>query len=459
MKPRQARLTQGPVGRHLVDMTVPVMFGIFMMMLQAFADAYFLGFVGDRPLAAVSFAYPILMVVVSVAIGLGAGTSSVVARAIGSDDDRRARRLATDSLILSFSVTAVIALIGVLTIRPLFLLLGAPEDMMPMIEEYMLILYAGTPFLVIGMVGMSSMRATGDTRLPSKLMVYAAIGNVILDPILIFGLGPIPAMGLNGAGFALLISRFGIFVATLYFMRHRTELLSFRIPAFDEMRDSWRDILHVGIPAAGTNAIIPMAMAIITAMLARHGPEAVAGFGVASRIESLTLVIFYALSAVIGPFVGQNMSANKADRIFEALRLCTLFCLGSGLVIAVVLAAASGVLPGLFSDNPEVTSVTRLFLWIAPVSYGAYGMVMVMNASFNGMGRPIPAVYVSLARMLVIYVPLAFLLDFYLGVPGIFIAYAVANVATGILAYAWARSCIDEQCDKHGSPVLASEAP
>lgn len=457
MKPRQARLTQGSVGRHLVDMTVPVMFGIFMMMLQAFADAYFLGFVGDRPLAAISFAYPILMVVVSVAIGLGAGTSSVVARALGADDERRARRLATDSLILSFGVTTVIAIIGVLTIRPLFLLLGAPEDMMPMIEDYMIILYVGTPFLVIGMVGMSSMRATGDTRLPSKLMVYAAIGNVILDPILIFGFGPIPAMELNGAALALLISRLGIFAATVYYMRNRTHLLSFRRPGMDEMRASWRDILHVGIPAAGTNAIIPAAMAIITAMLARHGPEAVAGFGVASRIESLTLVVFYALSAVIGPFVGQNISSNKADRIFEALRLCTLFCLGSGLAIAVVLATASGFLPQLFSDNPAVTDVTQLFLWIAPISYGTYGMVMVMNASFNGMGKPIPAVYVSLARMILIYIPLALLLDHLLGVAGIFIAYAVANVVTGILAYAWARSCINEQCDKHGSPVLATD--
>ena len=138
-------------------------------------------------------------------------------------------------------------------------------------------------------------------------------------------------------------------------------------------------------------------------MLARHGPEAVAGFGVASRIESLTLVLFYALSAIIGPFVGQNMAAGNADSEFAALRLCTLFCLGAGIVMAAVLAGCRRLLPTLFSDNPEVTSVTTLFLWIAPISYGAYGMVMVMNASFNGMGKPVPAVYISVARMGVIY--------------------------------------------------------
>ncbi len=457
METQQARLTRGPVGRHLVDMTVPVLFGIFTMMLQAFADAYFIGMVGDRELAALSFAFPILMIVTSVAIGLGAGTSSVVARAIGAEDARRARRLATDSLILSFLVTGAISFVGVLTTEPLFLLLGAPDDMIPMIESYMLILYIGVPFVVVGMVGMSSMRATGDTKLPSMLMVIAAIANVILDPILIFGLGPIPEMGLDGAAMAALISRAAIFVGTLYYMRRRLDMLSFNRPNLPELRSSWVDILHVGIPAAGTNAIIPIATAVITAMLARHGPEAVAGFGVASRIESLTLVMFYALSAIIGPFVGQNMAAGKADRIYAALRQCTVFCLATGVAIAVGLAAFSEVLPKLFSDNPEVTDVTTVFLWIAPISYGTYGMVMVMNASFNGMGKPIPAVYVSVARMVVIYMPLAYVLDLTFGVAGIFVAYSVANIATGIIAYAWARSCVNEQCAKHGNVALAAD--
>lgn len=453
----QARLTHGSVGRHLVDMTVPVLFGIFMMMLQAFVDAWFIGRVGDRELAALSFGFPVLMVVTSVAIGLGAGTSSVVARAIGAHDHRRARRLATDSLILSFGITAVICLIGILTIAPLFRLLGAPDDMIPLIGGYMRILYSGVPFVVVGMVGMSSMRATGDTRLPSKLMVIASILNMVLDPLLIFGFGPIPRMELDGAAMAALLARASIFVGTLYFMRYRLDLLSFNRPEPAEMKKSWADILHVGIPAAGTNAIIPIATGVITAMIARYGPEAVAGFGVASRVEYLTLVIFYAMSAIIGPFVGQNMSAGNADRIVLALRLCTLFCLGSGLAIAALLALSSTFVPALFSDNPEVIGVARLFLWIAPVSYGTYGMVMVMNASFNGMGKPMPAVWISVGRMLVIYIPLAIVLNHFVGIAGIFAAYAIANVVTGIIAYSWARNSVQAQCDKHETPVIVSE--
>jgi putative MATE family efflux protein len=452
-----ALLTQGPVGRHLVHMTMPVLFGILMMMGQTFIDAWFIGKVGDRELAALGFAFPIIMVISSVAIGLGAGTSSVVARAIGAHDHRRARRLATDSLILSFGVTVILSLIGISTIWPLFRLLGAPEDMIPLIGGYMRILYFGVPFVVVGMVGMASMRATGDTRLPSMLMVLAALINLVLDPLLIFGIGPFPAMELNGAATAALLARGSIFVGTVYLMRSRLDMLTFNKPDIDELKKSWRDILHVGMPAAATNAIIPIATGVITAMLARYGPEAVAGFGVASRIESLTLVMFYALSAIIGPFVGQNISACKPDRIYTALKLCALFCLGVGLLTAGLLAALSSFLPSLFSENPDVTGVARLFLLVAPISYGAYGVVMVMNASFNGMGKPLPAVAISVARMAVIYVPLAIVLQPIMGIAGIFGAYALANIVTGIVAYLWARDSVQGQCDKHARPILVTE--
>ncbi len=427
-------------------MTVPVLLGIATMMGQGLIDTWFIGQVGDAQLAAFSFGFPILMIVTSVAIGLGAGTSSVVARAIGADDHQRARRLSTDSLLLSFLVTAIISAIGIVTIGPLFRLLGAPDELMPLIRGFMIILYMGVPFIVVGMVGMASMRATGDTRLPSMLMILAAVLNVILDPILIFGVGPVPAMGLNGAAMAALLARASIFIGTLYLMRHRLDMVSFNKPDPAELRQSWRDILHVGIPAAGTNIIVPVGAAVVTAMIARFGPDAVAGFGVASRIESMMLVMYYALSAIIGPFVGQNFSAGKEERILRALWLCTAFSIGSGLVIAGLLASMSGWLPGLFSDSESVQRVTSMFLWIVPVSYGTYGMVMVMNASFNGLGYPMPGVVISVCRIAVLYIPIALVAMQFFDIAGIFAAYAIANIVSGLGAYAWARRAVRQRC-------------
>jgi Na+-driven multidrug efflux pump len=277
-------------------------------------------------------------------------------------------------------------------------------------------------------------------------MMGGALLNVILDPIFIFGIGPVPAMGLDGAAIAALMARGTMFLGTVYFMVRRLDMVSFNKPNPVELRKSWADILHVGLPAAGTNAIIPIAITMITAMIARYGPEAVAGFGVASRIESLVLVIFYALSSVIGPFVGQNLSAGRERRIQTSLRLCAVFCMICGLIIALLLAAAAGFVPTLFSQNPEVTDVTRMFLWIAPLSYGAYGVVMVMNAAFNGLGKPMPAVYISVTRMMLLYLPLALLGRQWFGIAGIFGAYAVANLLSGLLSYLWARRAAHNLC-------------
>jgi Na+-driven multidrug efflux pump len=245
---------------------------------------------------------------------------------------------------------------------------------------------------------------------------------------------------------AALLARATIFVGTLYLMRHRMDMVSFSKPEPGELRQSWRDILHVGIPAAGTNIIVPVGAAVVTAMIARFGPDAVAGFGVASRIESMMLVMYYALSAIIGPFVGQNFSAGKEERILRALWLCTAFCIGSGLVIAGLLAMMSGWLPGLFSDSESVGRVTSMFLWIVPVSYGTYGMVMVMNASFNGLGYPMPGVVVSVCRIAVLYIPIALVAVQFFDIAGIFAAYAIANIVSGLGAYLWARSTVHKRC-------------
>ena len=442
----KARLTEGPVGRQLVDLTVPMLFGIATMMGQTVLDAWFLGQVGTRELAAHGFGFPIIMIVTSVAIGLGAGTSSVVARAVGADDHRRARRLSTDSLILSFLVTVVVAVIGVATIDPLFRLLGAPEDMLPMIRSFMTILYAGVPFIVVGMVGMSAMRAIGNAALPGKILVAGAFLHVLIAPVLIFGLGAVPALGLDGAAVANFISRGAVFAAAMYFLVKHMDLVSTNKPKMSEWKSSCGDILHVGIPAAGTNAIVPIGAAVVTAMVAQYGPDAVAGFGVASRIENLVLVFFYAMSSIIGPFVGQNLAAGREDRIHRALKLCTFACLGIGLASAVLLLGLSWVLPGLFSESAEVQQVTRLFLWIVPISYGTYGMVMVMNATFNGVGYPLPGVWVSTGRVLLLYVPIAALLGSFFGLLGIFVAYSIANIISGFGSYIWATRIVRQRC-------------
>lgn len=456
MRQARARLTEGPVGGHLVAMTLPMMIGISAMMALNLVDTWFIGRLGAGPLAAISFTFPVVFTLSSVSIGLGAGTSSVLARAIGRDDTERARRIATDALILATLITSGLAVVGMMTIEPLFRLLGAPADMIPMIADYMIIWYWGLAFLVVPMVGMASIRATGDARIPGALMIGAAIFNAFLDPLLIFGIGPFPRMELEGAAVAGLIARAATFAGAIAILHYRMHLLTLRWPGIAELRSSWAAILHVGLPAAGTNAIIPISTGVVTAMLAGYGADVVAGFGVASRVEAMMLITFFAMSAIIGPVVGQNLSAGKTDRIHEALNLCTRFCLALGLVLAILLVGLGQPVAALFSDDARVVAVATWYFRIVPLSYGAAGMVMIMNASFNGMGRPMPAVAVSVMRMVVIYLPLAWAGSAWLGYPGIFAAYTVANLICGFGAWRWALAeCARQERQLRSRPAAA----
>ncbi len=433
----RATLTEGPVRAHLISLTTPMIWGILAMMSFNVIDTWFCAQLGAPELAAMSFTFPVVMVIISLGIGLMAGTSSVIARAIGRGDEKRVRRLTTDALAFSVLISLALSVVGILTLEPLFRLLGASEDLLPLISDYMLVWYAGLVAVIPPMAGMGAIRATGDSRFQSRLLIVASVVNLILDPLLIFGLLGLPRLELQGAAVATIAARATTIAAGFWALHYKHRMMSFEWPRLSEVLGSWGSVLHVGLPAAGTNVIIPASTAVVVAMIAGFGHEAVAGFGAASRIEGLSLVVFFAMSAVIGPFVGQNLGAGKQDRIDEANRRCAVFCLLFGLSVAAVLALAAKPLIALFSNDARVLEVGAAYLWIVPVSYGAAGIVMVVNAAFNGLGRPFPAVAVSTLRMVVLYLPLAWAGGRLFGVYGIFAAAGISNVLAGVTAYIW----------------------
>jgi len=439
MSSSHARLIEGPVAAHLVSMTVPMIWAVLAIMLFNATDTWFVAQLGAQPLAAMSFTFPVIMVLTGLGIGLMAGTSSVLARVVGEGDTRLVRRLATDALTLALVISLVLSAAGIISLDPLFTLMGASADVLALIRDYMLIWFGGYVLVLVPMVVIGAVRATGDTRLQARLMMGSAAINLILDPLLIFGWLGLPRLELQGAAIASLIARLAMLVCGALIIR-RMHLLCSPLTAPATLWRSWKRILHVGLPAAGTNIIIPVSAGIIVALLAGFGDQAVAGFGAATRIEALTLVVFFAMSAIIGPFVGQNLGARKPERILQALRLSALFCLALGAVIALLLCAAAPWLSHLFSDDPDVSGVTSSYLRIVPLSYGAAGIIMVSNAAFNGMGKPLPAVVISVGRTLILYVPLAYAASQLFGVVGIFAAACFSDLLSGIIAYIWIRA-------------------
>ncbi|MDE0044084.1 MAG: MATE family efflux transporter, partial [Candidatus Poribacteria bacterium] len=217
--------------------------------------------------------------------------------------------------------------------------------------------------------------------------------------------------------------------------------------------ESWRQILRISLPAAGTNILEPLSLAVLTRMVVQFGEEAVAAFGVGSRIESLALIGVAALSIAISPFVGQNYGARNCDRIRAALRFGLRFSLGWGIVIFVILFSFAEVIAPVFNDDPAVIASAALFLMILPISYGFLGISWLVNSTFNALNQPLRASVVILLHLFVFVLPLAYLGSRLSGLKGIFIGMAIGHVLVGVSAYLMAHRLLSRVESEIQTPI------
>jgi putative MATE family efflux protein len=441
-RPVTTDLTSGSVSRHLRVQATPMALGLVAIISFDVVDLFFVSRLGDAPLAAISFTFPVIWFLGSIAIGYEAGAASCVSRAAGQDNTHRAARLTTDAALLAALVTFALCAIGLTTIDPVFSALGATDDLIPLITDYMSIWYWTEPASAVMWTCLAAMRARGNTALEGKVITASAILNAILDPIFIFGWFGFPRLEIAGAALASLTATLIMLAFTLIHLATRLRVFANPFVALGEIFDSWRQLMRIGIPAMMTNAIIPIANGIVMAIVATHGVNAVAGFGIAMRIEPVALIPFYALSAVSSPFFGQNIAAAKYDRLVEARRVISRFCLRFGLLLAAALCLVAEPLSALFTQSIAIREVAVDYIWLVSLSWGAYGLVMSVNAAFNGIGRPLPGVVISAMRVLIVFLPLAFLGNRLFGLPGLFGASALSNLGIGALAYRWLGSQI-----------------
>jgi putative MATE family efflux protein len=439
MTTNRVNLLEDQVGSTLLRLSGPMALGFLAVILFSVVDTFWVGRLGARELAAMSFTFPVVFLIMSISIGIGVGVTAVVSRAIGAGEPDRVCRLTTDGLLLANGLVVMVALAGLLTIRPVFGVLGASPDMIVLIGQYMTPWYIGVGFIVIPIVGNSAIRATGDTKTPSLIMIIAGGVNLILDPILIFGLGPFPRLELQGAAIATVIAYTITFFAAFAILWKRERMLDFSRPAFAEVIESWRRILYVGVPAAATQMLVPLATAVLTRIVAGFGPAAVAAFGVGTRIESLSMIVPMALAASVTPFVGQNLGARNCARVRAGLRFGVLVSLVYGAIAAGVLAILARSLASIFTVEPAVVDMMSWYLYIIPVSYGFFGAMFAVNATFNAADHPLRAAFIIVVRLFVLAVPLAMVGSALGGLAGVFAGISAANVLVGILAILMGR--------------------
>jgi len=434
-KKQPVNLLKDPVASTIKRMTIPMIYGMVLLMTFNLIDTFFVSLLGTQPLAAISFTFPVTFTVISLMIGLGIGASAVIAKFLGRDDHESAKDSATSAIYMAAIIVICLSCVGYLFTDELFTLLGAKASLLPLIHQYMDIWYIGSVCLIGPMIGNAVLRASGDTKTPSIVMGSAGLINAVLDPIFIFGFGPIPAMGLQGAAIATLISWLFGLVFVLTILTKQKKLIHTHIIPIKQLITSCRGILKIGLPAAGANMLTPIAAAIMTAIAASYGESVVAGFGVGSRVESIASLVLLAMSMTLPPFISQNFGAGYMHRVEKAYKASIKFVLLWQVLIYLVLIIAAPWIAAAFAKEQEVADVIVLFIWILPLGYGLQGVVILTNSSFNALHKPLVALALSIVRLFVCYVPLAYLGSYLYGLHGFFIGALLGNMIMAAISY------------------------
>ncbi|MCP4651967.1 MAG: MATE family efflux transporter, partial [Candidatus Omnitrophica bacterium] len=379
----------------------------------------------------------VITLIGAIAMGLGTAVSSVISRAIGEGDHNKVRRLTTDSLVLSVLIVTLFVVCGLFTIKPVFALLGADSEMMPLIRQYMIIWYVGAVFVVVPMIGNNAIRATGDAKYPAMIMMVSAAINIAIDPILIFGLFGFPRLGLAGAALATVIARAFSFLISFFILTFREKMIDASFPKIKEVIESWKKVLYIGVPSVLTNLLFPMSVAVITYLVSGFGNRAVAALAAGLRVGYFALIPLMALGAALVPFVGQNWGAKKFKRVCLAINISNYFSFWWGVLNSIVFLSCAGVVAALFSKDAQVVSSISGYLYVVPLSYGFYGMCRLSSAVFNAINYPMRAALISIVRVFVFYIPFAYCGAKLFGLFGIFAGITIANICAGVVALCW----------------------
>lgn len=434
-KKKIKNLLEGSIAEHLFKLVLPSIGGMFAITAFNLTDTYFVSKLGTNELAAMGFTFPVVMIIGSLSAGISIGSASVVARALGKDDHHIVNRTATDGILLSILVVIIVSLLGLLTMNPLFKLLGADEATLPLVKEYMTIWYLGVGVVVMPPVCDSSMRALGDMKRPLVVMLVCAITNVILDPIFIFGYFGIPAMGIKGAAIATVLSRFFGMLTTLSFAHFHYKLIDFKYDYKFEILDSWRKILHVGIPGAIVRLFPQMLRALLTSLGAKSaGIAGVAAIAAGARIESFATIVSMSVGTTLVPIVGQNWGAKKYRRVEEVKRITNKISLIYGLILFALSLAFTKNIAEIFTTDPEVMGL--IYTYVNIVMLGSIGLNLYnwTSEALNATGKPKFVLGINGLGTLLILIPSIYL-GFILGkFTGMLIGLCIGQAILGFIS-------------------------
>lgn len=431
------------IGRLMLKYFVPAFVGVFENALYNIVDRIFIGQgVGAEALSGISVIFPVMLIMMAFGMLIGIGTGVYVSINLGRDDMNRAEETLGTGLSLMLVVSAVIMIVTYLLKEPILRSFGSTEETFRYANDYLNIILAGTPFMVVGFSLNNVIRSEGNARIAMMSMIISASANMVLDPIFIFVLG----MGVKGAAYATVISMFLLMIWVLVHFRSPRSVVKLHKRNF---RVNWGillEIVAIGMAPFSMQIANSFVQGLLNKKLIEYGGDlAVGAMGIVNSVISLVIMAIVAVNMASQPIIGFNYGAKSVPRVKEALRISLIAATIIGVAAFAFIEALPGVIVRLFnSDSRELYNISVNGLRLVILALPLVGFQIVASHFFQAIGKARIAIFATLFRQVIGPIPLLFILPGFWGINGIWIAYPIADsmaalVVLFLLVREWKR--------------------
>ncbi len=435
-------LTTGPVRPLLRQLAMPAAIGIFCNTLYNLTDTFFAGKLSTAALAGLSASFPVFFSIIAIGAGLSAGTTALIAYALGRGDLPRARLLAAQSLSFGIIAGLLLMVLGLVFMRPLFVLLGASGEYLESAIQYVRIIFIGTIFFVGSYAVNAGLVARGDTHTLRNMLAVGALLNAGLDPWFMFGGFGVPAMGLAGVALSTIMIQAG---GVCYMILRARRAGLFTVETWGLLRpraEPFRRIFGQGAPAALNHVTIGVGIFTITYFASRFGDAAVAAYGVATRIEQVVLLPVLGLTSATLAIAGQSLGAGRVDRVRDVWRAglregLVVMLIGGALMFAFARPAV-----GLFASDPQVVGIAVGYLHVTVFVLYAYVFLFITTSLLQAIQQPMYALWIGLYRQIAAPLALYPLLTAHFGPMGLWIGIGLVTWSAALFTLGWGRRAL-----------------
>lgn len=430
--------TEGSIRKAIVLLSIPMVLELSLESVFAVVDMFFVGRLGENAIAVVGYTESVITIIYSVAIGLSTAATAIIARRVGEKNPAEASRSAAQVMGVALVVTLVLSVTGVVLAPEILKFMGATPQVVEEGTVFTSIMFGGSGVIIFLFLINGIFRGAGHAALAMRSLWIASIINILLDPLLIYGIGPWDGMGLKGAAIATCIGRGSGVVYQLYYMFGGNGSLHLRIRDFIPDTGILRSLISLAWPATFQFIIASGSWIVLTKIVAEvGGTSASAGYQIAIRNIVFFILPAWGLSNAAATLTGQNLGAGKTDRVIQSVRLATKYnAVFMALVTLIFLFFASDLVR-IFSSEPEVIRFGTRALRLVGSGFIFYGVGMVMIQALNGAGDTRTPTWINFVGFWLIQIPLAYVLayTFRMDTDGAFLAVPVAESLIALAAW------------------------